>query len=59
MRTKTTPITRDVSSRDPIDMELRLRAWRAARTKVLVSSALSTVITRLRGILRRVGQRAS
>jgi len=50
---------RDVSSRDPIDMELRLRAWRAARTKVLVSSALSTVITRLRGILRRAGQRAS
>jgi hypothetical protein len=50
---------RDVSGRDRLDMELRLRAWRAARTKVLVSSALSTVLTLLRGILRRAGQRAS
>ena len=46
----------DVSGRDSIDIDLRLCAWRAARIKALMSSALSMTFATLRETLRRAGR---
>lgn len=47
----------DIIGRDPIDISRRLRAWRAATIKALMSSALSTIFAALRETLRRAGGR--
>jgi hypothetical protein len=43
----------DVGGLDPIDIDLCLRAWRAARIKACLSSILSAVLAALREVLRR------
>jgi hypothetical protein len=43
----------DVSGLDPIDIDVRLRAWRAARLKTLLSLILAAMLAALREALRR------